>query len=33
MTQDANSRVPTSAQTGIHEHLATLLDRHAAAPF
>ena len=29
----ANSRVPTSAQTGIHEHLATLLDRHRAAPF
>lgn len=29
----ANSRVPTSAQTGIHEHLATLLDRHCAAPF
>ncbi len=29
----ANSRVPTSAQTGIHEQLATLLDRHAAAPF
>lgn len=33
MTQASNSRVPTSAQTGIHEHLATLLDRHAAAPF
>ena len=32
-TQAANSRVPTSAQTGIHEHLATLLDRHAGAPF
>ena len=29
----ANSRVPTSAQTGIHEHLATLLARHAGAPF
>lgn len=29
----ANSRVPTSAQTGIHEHLATLLDRHLASPF
>lgn len=29
----ANSRVPTSAQTGIHEHLATLLDRHLGAPF
>lgn len=28
-----NSRVPTSAQTGIHEQLATLLDRHAASPF
>ena len=30
---EANSRVPTSAQTGIHEQLAGLLDRHAAAPF
>lgn len=29
----ANSRVPESAQTGIHEHLARLLDRHAAAPY
>ena len=29
----ANSRVPTSAQNGIHEQLAGLLDRHAAAPF
>ena len=29
----ANSRVPTSAQTGIHEHLAALLDRHRDAPF
>lgn len=29
----ANSRVPTSAQTGIHEHLANLLDRHLTAPF
>jgi tRNA (guanine-N7-)-methyltransferase len=29
----ANSRVPTSAQTGIHTHLATLLDRHLGAPF
>ena len=29
----ANSRVPTSAQTGIHEHLSTLLDRHCASPF
>jgi tRNA (guanine-N7-)-methyltransferase len=29
----ANSRVPTSAQTGIHEQLATLLDRHVGSPF
>lgn len=29
----ANSRIPTSAQTGIHEHLATLLDRHRDTPF
>lgn len=29
----ANSRVPTSAQTGIHEHLPTLLDRHLGSPF
>ena len=29
----ANSRIPTSAQSGVHEHLATLLDRHCAAPF
>jgi len=29
----ANSRTPTSAQTGIHDHLATLLDRHCASPF
>lgn len=29
----ANSTVPTSAQTGIHEHLAELLDRHRANPF
>ena len=29
----ANSRVPTSAQRGIHEHLATLLDRHLGSPF
>ena len=29
----ANSRVPTSAQTGIHEQLATLLDRHCASSF
>jgi tRNA (guanine-N7-)-methyltransferase len=29
----ANSRVPTSAQNGIHEQLPTLLKRHADAPF
>ena len=29
----ANSRLPTSAQIGIHEQLATLLDRHAGSPF
>lgn len=29
----ANSRVPASAQTGIHQHLSMLLDRHATAPF
>jgi tRNA (guanine-N7-)-methyltransferase len=29
----ANSRVPTSAQCGIHEHLVTLLERHRASPF
>lgn len=29
----ANSRVPTSAQTGIHEHLAIQLDRHLGSPF
>lgn len=29
----ANSSVPTSAQAGIHGHLATLLDRHLASPF
>ena len=29
----ANSRIPTSAQTTIHEQLAVLLDRHRAAPF
>ena len=29
----ANSRIPTSAQTGIHEHLPTLLDRHRDSPF
>ena len=29
----ANSRVPTSAQSGIHEQLAGLLDRHSVSPF
>ena len=29
----ANSRIPTSAQTGIHEHLPALLARHRDAPF
>ena len=29
----ANSRLPTSAQQGIHDHLGALLDRHLAAPF
>ena len=29
----ANSSVPTSAQTGIHEHLPTLLERHRLSPF
>jgi len=29
----ANSRVPQSAQTGIHEQLARLLDRHRQAPY
>ena len=29
----ANSRIPSSAQTGIHEHLAQLLERHRNAPF
>ena len=29
----ANSRIPTSAQSTINEHLAVLLDRHCAAPF
>ena len=29
----ANSRVPTSAQTGIHERLAELVDRHVREPF
>ena len=29
----ANSRLPTSAQQGINDHLGALLDRHLAAPF
>lgn len=29
----ANSRIPTSAQTGIHERLAELVDRHLREPF
>jgi len=29
----ANSRVPQSAQSGIHERLAELVDRHRQAPF
>ena len=29
----ANSRVPTSAQTGVHEQLETLVRRHRRAPF
>lgn len=29
----ANSTVPHSAQTGIHERLAELLDRHRRKPF
>ena len=29
----ANSRQPTSAQNGVHDHLGALLDRHLAAPF
>ena len=29
----ANSRIPTSAQTDIHEHLSTLLERHRTSPF
>ncbi len=28
-----NSRVPASAQNGIHPHLSMLLDRHAGTPF
>lgn len=30
---EANSRLPSSAQTGVHEHLSRLLDRHAGAIF
>ena len=29
----ANSRVPTSAQIAVHEHLPALLERHRRAPF
>ncbi|MCB1954917.1 MAG: methyltransferase domain-containing protein [Rhodocyclaceae bacterium] len=29
----ANSRIPSSAQAGVHEHLARAVERHAAAPF
>ena len=29
----ANSRLPTSAQSGVHDHLAARLDRHRASPF
>ena len=29
----ANSRVPTSAQTGVHEQLGRLLERHRHTPF
>ena len=29
----ANSRVPTSAQTGVHQHLVILLERHRCSPF
>lgn len=29
----ANSRIPESAQQGIHENLARLVDKHAAEPF
>ena len=29
----ANSRLPTSAQQGVHDYLGALLDRHRAAPF
>ncbi|EXI81702.1 MAG: tRNA (guanine-N(7)-)-methyltransferase [Candidatus Accumulibacter appositus] len=28
-----NSRVPSSAQSDVHEHLATVVARHASAPF
>lgn len=29
----ANSRVPTSAQTGVHDHLAALVERHHSSLF
>ena len=29
----ANSRIPSSAQSAVHDHLAALLERHRAAPF
>lgn len=29
----AASRIPTSAQSGVHEHLARLVERHRARPF
>lgn len=29
----ANSRIPESAQTGVHENLARLVDRHRTEPF
>jgi tRNA (guanine-N7-)-methyltransferase len=31
--ETGNSRLPTSAQSGIHAHLARLLDRHVSSPF
>lgn len=31
--ETGNSRLPTSAQGGIHSHLARLLDRHVSSPF
>lgn len=29
----ANSKIPSSAQVGVHEHLARLVGRHAGTPF